>query len=125
MLRCCCSLHVNCMVTGRRGAVQGQHVETDQLDQYPRSNLDAQRQTRDFNFSRAGFGAAKHLAQQGFAVTLLDASPNPGGLSAGWRTTQGRSVEAGEDSALGSEPCFRGLHLCCNVAAMCTLLPPK
>ena len=26
---------------------------------------------------------------------LIDASPNPGGLSAGWRTPQGRSVEAG------------------------------
>lgn len=43
----------------------------------------------------AGFGAAKHLASQGFDVTLLDGSPNPGGLSAGWRTPQGRSVEAG------------------------------
>ena len=28
-------------------------------------------------------------------MTLLDGSPNPGGLSAGWRTPQGRSVEAG------------------------------
>ena len=28
-------------------------------------------------------------------MTLLDASPNPGGLSAGWRTKQGRAVEAG------------------------------
>ncbi len=43
----------------------------------------------------AGFGAAKHLSEQGYAVTLLDASPNPGGLSAGWRTPQGRAVEAG------------------------------
>lgn len=43
----------------------------------------------------AGFGAAKHLASQGYRVTLLDGSPNPGGLSAGWRTPQGRSVEAG------------------------------
>lgn len=42
-----------------------------------------------------GFGAAKHLAAQGLDVTLLDASPNPGGLSAGWRTKQGRAVEAG------------------------------
>lgn len=42
-----------------------------------------------------GFGAAKHLASQGLDVTLLDASPNPGGLSAGWRTKQGRAVEAG------------------------------
>ena len=43
----------------------------------------------------AGFGAAKHLAEQGYNVTLLDAAPNPGGLSAGWRTPQGRAVEAG------------------------------
>ncbi|EIE25692.1 FAD/NAD(P)-binding domain-containing protein [Coccomyxa subellipsoidea C-169] len=43
----------------------------------------------------AGFGAAKHLSQQGYNVTLIDASPNPGGLSAGWRTPQGRAVEAG------------------------------
>jgi hypothetical protein len=31
----------------------------------------------------AGFGAAKHLAEQGYAVTLLEAAKNPGGLSAG------------------------------------------
>ena len=43
----------------------------------------------------AGFGASKHLAEAGYSVTLIDASPNPGGLSAGWRTPQGRSVEAG------------------------------
>ena len=43
----------------------------------------------------AGFGAAKHLSQQGYSVILLDVSPNPGGLSAGWRTKQGRAVEAG------------------------------
>ncbi|KAI3436402.1 hypothetical protein D9Q98_005819 [Chlorella vulgaris] len=43
----------------------------------------------------AGFGATKHLAEQGYDVTLLDAAPNPGGLSAGWRTPQGRAVEAG------------------------------
>ena len=43
----------------------------------------------------AGFGASKHLAEAGYDVTLIDASPNPGGLSAGWRTPQGRSVEAG------------------------------
>ena len=43
----------------------------------------------------AGFGAAKHLAEQGYSVTLLDGAENPGGLSAGWRTPQGRAVEAG------------------------------
>lgn len=31
----------------------------------------------------AGFGAAKHLSEQGYAVTLLEASKNPGGLSGG------------------------------------------
>jgi len=43
----------------------------------------------------AGFGAARHLADQGYAVTLLDAADTPGGLSAGWRTSAGRPVEAG------------------------------
>ncbi|CAM9879016.1 unnamed protein product, partial [Ascophyllum nodosum] len=44
----------------------------------------------------AGFGAAKALTEAGpYDVTLLDANPNPGGLSAGWRTSSGRSVEAG------------------------------
>ncbi|GIL93344.1 hypothetical protein Vretifemale_20752 [Volvox reticuliferus] len=43
----------------------------------------------------AGFGAAKHLSEQGYDVTLLEASPNPGGLSSGWRTASGRAVEAG------------------------------
>ena len=43
----------------------------------------------------AGFGAAKHLAEQGYAVTLLDAAPEPGGLATGWRTKQGRACEAG------------------------------
>lgn len=42
-----------------------------------------------------GFGAAKHLSGEGYDVTLLDAAPNPGGLSTGFRTSQGRSVEAG------------------------------
>ncbi len=28
-------------------------------------------------------------------MTLLEASPNPGGLSTGWRTASGRAVEAG------------------------------
>ena len=43
----------------------------------------------------AGFGSTKALVGQGYDVILLDASPNPGGLSAGWRTPQGRAVEAG------------------------------
>lgn len=44
----------------------------------------------------AGLGAAKHLAEQhDVSVTLLDAQSTPGGVSAGWRTPQGRPVEAG------------------------------
>ncbi|WNZ21975.1 FAD-dependent oxidoreductase [Leptolyngbya sp. NK1-12] len=43
----------------------------------------------------AGLGATYHLAQQGYDVTLLEAGAYPGGLVAGWKTTQGRSVEAG------------------------------
>jgi protoporphyrinogen oxidase len=42
-----------------------------------------------------GFGAAKHLAEAGYAVTLLEASKNPGGLSGGFRTASGQVVEAG------------------------------
>jgi uncharacterized protein with NAD-binding domain and iron-sulfur cluster len=43
----------------------------------------------------AGLGAAYHLVQQNYDVTLLEASPYPGGLVAGWKTTGGRSVEGG------------------------------
>lgn len=43
----------------------------------------------------AGLGATYHLAQQGYDVTLLEASPYPGGLVAGWQTPAGRSVEGG------------------------------
>ncbi|MEM9542121.1 MAG: FAD-dependent oxidoreductase [Cyanobacteria bacterium P01_E01_bin.42] len=43
----------------------------------------------------AGLGAAYHLAQQNYDVTLLEASPYPGGLVAGWKTDTGRSVEGG------------------------------
>ncbi|ACK72697.1 amine oxidase [Gloeothece citriformis PCC 7424] len=43
----------------------------------------------------AGLGATYHLAKQGYDVTLLEASPYPGGLVAGWKTPQGRSVEGG------------------------------
>ena len=42
-----------------------------------------------------GFGAAYALLKAGVKVTILDASEKPGGLSAGWRTPGGRSVEAG------------------------------
>mgnify|MGYP002785084275 CR=1 FL=1 len=43
----------------------------------------------------AGLGATYHLAKQGYDVTLLEAGAQPGGLVAGWKTAQGRSVEAG------------------------------
>ncbi len=43
----------------------------------------------------AGLGATYHLAKQGYDVTLLEASPQAGGLVAGWQTEKGRSVEAG------------------------------
>ncbi|MDJ0598352.1 MAG: FAD-dependent oxidoreductase, partial [Crocosphaera sp.] len=43
----------------------------------------------------AGLGATYHLAKQGYEVTLLEASPYPGGLVAGWKTEDGKSIEAG------------------------------
>ncbi|WPT12651.1 Phytoene dehydrogenase [Picochlorum sp. SENEW3] len=44
----------------------------------------------------AGFAAAKHLAEQdGVDVQLLDANPNPGGLSTAFKSSQGRTIEAG------------------------------
>ncbi|WPF90482.1 FAD-dependent oxidoreductase [Cyanobacterium aponinum AL20118] len=43
----------------------------------------------------AGLGATYHLVKQGFDVTLLEASSHAGGLVAGWKTAQGKSVEAG------------------------------
>lgn len=43
----------------------------------------------------AGLGASYHLVQQGYDVTLLEAGAYPGGLVAGWKTSGGRSVEAG------------------------------
>ena len=43
----------------------------------------------------AGLGAAHHLAKQGYGVTLLEAGAHPGGLVAGWKTAEGRSLEAG------------------------------
>lgn len=43
----------------------------------------------------AGLGATYHLAKQGYEVTLLEAGAHPGGLVAGWETSQGKAVEAG------------------------------
>ncbi|KAB8331027.1 FAD-dependent oxidoreductase [Scytonema tolypothrichoides VB-61278] len=43
----------------------------------------------------AGLGATDYLAKQGYHVTLLEAGSYPGGLVAGWKTSAGRSVEAG------------------------------
>jgi uncharacterized protein with NAD-binding domain and iron-sulfur cluster len=43
----------------------------------------------------AGLGATYHLAQQGYEVTLLEAAPYPGGLVAGWKSENGRSLEGG------------------------------
>ena len=43
----------------------------------------------------AGLGATYHLAKQGYDVTLLEASSQAGGLVAGWKTPQGKNVEAG------------------------------
>ena len=43
----------------------------------------------------AGLGATYHLAKQGYDVTLLEASPYPGGLVAGWKTDDCKSIEAG------------------------------
>lgn len=43
----------------------------------------------------AGLGATYQLAKQGYEVTLLEASPYPGGLVSGWKTAEGKSVEAG------------------------------
>jgi hypothetical protein len=52
--------------------------------------------TRTHTHTAPGFGTAKHLSEQGYNVTLLEASPNPGGLATGWRTAQGKEVEAGK-----------------------------
>jgi uncharacterized protein with NAD-binding domain and iron-sulfur cluster len=43
----------------------------------------------------AGLGATYHLAKQGYDVTLLEAGAYPGGLVAGWKIKNGKSVEAG------------------------------
>lgn len=46
----------------------------------------------------SGHRCAKYLddtTSAGYDVELLDAAENPGGLSAGWRTKDGKPVEAG------------------------------
>lgn len=43
----------------------------------------------------AGLGAAWQLVTQGYSVDILEAAAQPGGLVAGWTTTQGRSSEVG------------------------------
>ncbi|KAG2487929.1 hypothetical protein HYH03_013509 [Edaphochlamys debaryana] len=43
----------------------------------------------------AGFGAASALQQAGCDVTILDAAPNPGGLSSAFKSANGRTVEPG------------------------------
>lgn len=43
----------------------------------------------------SGLGAAYHLSSQGYQVTLLEAGASAGGLVAGWKTAEGRALEAG------------------------------
>ncbi|MEO0808302.1 MAG: FAD-dependent oxidoreductase, partial [Cyanobacteria bacterium J06643_4] len=59
------------------------------------SNSPAQKKVVVVGAGWAGLGAAHHLAKQGYAVTLLEAGAQPGGLVAGWQTAKGRSVEVG------------------------------
>ena len=59
------------------------------------SGTPAQKRVAVVGAGWAGLGATCHLAQQGYDVTLLEATPYPGGLVAGWKTPGGRSVEAG------------------------------
>ncbi len=59
------------------------------------SNLATQKKVVVVGAGWAGLGAAYHLSKQGYAVTLLEAGAQPGGLVAGWQTAKGRSVEAG------------------------------
>ena len=56
-----------------------------------------------------GFGAAYALLKAGVKVTILDASETSGGLSAGWRTPGGRSVEAGIKGYITAVPAFTAL----------------
>lgn len=59
------------------------------------SEVPEQKQVTVVGAGWAGLGAAYHLAQQGYKVTLLEAGSYPGGLVAGWKTPHGNSVEAG------------------------------
>lgn len=43
----------------------------------------------------AGLGAARALSKGGASVSLLDAAGSAGGVSSGWKTERGRTVEAG------------------------------
>ncbi len=61
----------------------------------------------------AGYGAAHTLLKEGFQVTLLDAGAAPGGLSTGFRTAAGRSVEAGiKGCAPQTHNLFFSHHFC-------------
>ncbi|DBA90704.1 TPA: hypothetical protein ACH3X1_003920 [Trebouxia sp. C0004] len=60
-----------------------------------RGSLDSSKHAVVVGGGWGGFGAAYALLKAGVKVTILDASETPGGLSAGWRTPGGRSVEAG------------------------------
>jgi hypothetical protein len=57
----------------------------------------------------------------GLEVTLLDAASNPGGLSAGWRTKDGKAVEAGmkgfwyQACSVPSLPSLCASSLLCNL----------
>lgn len=64
----------------------------------------------------AGFGAAKHLAEQGYAVKLIEASKNPGGLSGGFRTSSGKVVEAGKS---GRAQIHHQLHISLKFLTFC------
>ncbi|MEM9135725.1 MAG: FAD-dependent oxidoreductase [Cyanobacteria bacterium P01_F01_bin.42] len=57
--------------------------------------MDANKKVVVIGAGWAGLGAAYHLTQEGYDVTLLEAGPYPGGLVAGWKTPDGKSVEAG------------------------------
>ncbi len=75
-------------------------LQLDQVDTVVNSNqhvtvADSSKHAVVVGGGWGGFGAAYALLKAGVKVTILDASETPGGLSAGWRTPGGRSVEAG------------------------------